>query len=239
MTRGLMPAACICLAWGLAGCAGFKPREAEIHPDVVESDGLYRSALVSYQVDAGGVSPSNAAGRQVSFQAPPPESQAPARRLSIQYPHPRGLAGLALAEVVIESAAPEPAAGGTSAWRRWIAAADRAARNTLPGVQWADGVEEAWALDIPRSDLDRVLARLAEAGYFHGRPGAGDEVELSATLDGASLNKRWGRVGELEALMERVRQEGQLVSYTRAPRRRSGGENAGPTVPYRELIESE
>ncbi|MEX2119507.1 MAG: hypothetical protein WD847_07920 [Pirellulales bacterium] len=238
MTRGPALAACICLASALAGCAGFKPREAEIHPDVVESDGLYRSALVSYQVDAGGVNPSNAAGYQVSFQAPPPVSQAPARRLSIQYPHPRGLAGLALAEVVFESAAPEPAADGTSAWRRWMAAADRVARNTLPGVQWADGVEEAWALDIPRSDLDRVLAGLFEAGYFNRRPGTTGEVDLSATVDGALLNQRWGRVDELDALIERVRQEGQLVSYTRAPRSRST-ESAGPTVPYRALIQSE
>jgi hypothetical protein len=119
-----------------------------------------------------------------------------------------------------------------------MAAADRVARNTLPGVQWADGVEEAWALDIPRSDLDRVLARLFEAGYFNRRPGTTGEVDLSATVDGASLNQRWGRVDELDALIERVRQEGQLVSYTRAPRSRST-EGAGPTVPYRALIETE
>jgi len=203
-----------------AGCVAVQPRAVRIDSTV----GMYQMATLTYRIDAGKLSESvnvaNITGRQVSYEQKPsgPYPDRSVVRLAVQYPHPDGHPGYALAEVVVEARKPPAINAGTKkpTWRRWADEAYQVlTQNGLPGVKLADGIYEAWALDVPRSDLDGVIGQLTQTGYFHlaGNPAPG--VNVSCRIDGQRMDKQWGHVPALDGLIERVRHEGQLVSYTR------------------------
>jgi hypothetical protein len=129
-----------------------------------------------------------------------------------------GKPGYALAEVVIEAKNPPVPTPPSKkpAWRRFADGVHEVlTQNNLPGVRLSDGINEAWSLDVPRSELENVIGRLSQTGYFRlaGNPNPG--VNVTCRIDGRAMDKQWGHVPELDALMERVRNEGHLVSYVR------------------------
>jgi hypothetical protein len=181
--------------------------------------GMYQGVTITYRLDSGQLSePLTVAridGHQVTQQSLPssPYPDHSVVRLSIRYPHPDGKAEYALAELVIETRAPPDSQAKKSTWQQWVDSFAATARDILPGVRLSDDVYEAWAMDIAKSDLDRVIAGMVQSGYFMNPAKASLGVELAARIDNFQANKRWSREPDLDILMERIRQEGQLVSY--------------------------
>ncbi|HVW36877.1 MAG TPA: hypothetical protein VHB99_06215 [Pirellulales bacterium] len=201
-----------------SGCESLNPRTVQIDA----ASGRFQSAQLTYQLDSVRLGqPAQTArveARQVSYQQPPrtPLTDASHARLSIQYPHPRGRAGYALAEVILESERRPEKAGSNAAksgFQKFVAGLTDAMNDILPGMVYGNGVQEAWALDVPKEDLDQLLGHLANSGYFQYGPPPSSGVEMFTRLDGKIIRKNWRQVPALDAFIERVRQEGKLVSY--------------------------
>ncbi|MGH7917830.1 MAG: hypothetical protein ACREQE_10200 [Candidatus Binataceae bacterium] len=155
------------------------------------------------------------AGQQVTQQRLPssPYPDQSVVRLSIRYPHPGGKSGFALAEMVVETRTPPNAKVKKAVWQQWSDSFAAAARDILPGVKLSDGVYEAWALDISKSDLDRVIQGMSLGGYFVNPSKQTLGVELAVRVDNFQAAKNWTREPDLDILLERIRRDGRLVSY--------------------------
>lgn len=200
-----------------AGCTTFQPRTVRID----SAAGMYSKVNLNYRVDTGQLSEplivSRIAGRRIRQQQIPssPYANRSVARLSIEYPHPEGKEGFALAEVVIETRAPRAGSQRRrSVWQQWSDGFADATRDLVPGLPMSDTVYEAWSMDLPRGELDRAIGGLSQGGFFVSPPRPAVGVDLAARIDGYQSTKRWTHVPELDTLLERVRQEGQLVSYT-------------------------
>jgi len=201
------------LGWwvlALGGCATISTPATQIST----SRARFETASITYRTDpvAAPVAPAPAAsGVQLASFVQPVPKPATAKSLTtllqIQYPHPAGRAGLARVELILGTATPQPASG-------WSAQLRRALRDTMPGIGNAEGIAEAWALDVPAGEIDRILAQLEEQGYFTAgadEPATG--AALTAKIDGNAFQRPWHRCEALEALSQRVRREGMLVSH--------------------------
>lgn len=202
----------LCVLLGFVGCKASGYKGPAIPYDSAAA--LYEQAQLTYVVDASKlqvpISVAQIEGQHVSYQQVPSAIQQGRTlgRVEIEYPHPRGKSGYALARVTIESKFASEGEKPSVASR-------------VPVVgQWIDPptqVEEVWELDIPRSDLDRVVAQLNQVRYFDRDTKAPGPVSIEAKLDGRALNKSWERVPELDELMVAVRGHGHLVAYQRTP----------------------
>lgn len=204
----------------LVGCKGGYTRPLV---PIDSAAGMYEKARVSYEVDAGEmqvpVSVAKIEGQLVSYQQVPSSLQAGETlgRLEIEYPHPRGLNGYALARVTVESSFAGKEGQTPSKTSK------------LPVVgAWTDPrtkTMEVWELDIPRSEFDRIVAALNQARYFDRSMDNPGPVSMAAKIDGNDVDKKWNRVAELDGLMVAVRGHGRLVTYNRTP---TTDEVAGP-----------
>ena len=237
---------------GFTGCANLMP------PHVARDAkaGFYETAGIEYRIDAGRngvpISLAKIEGRLVSYEAVAPQtiSEQSVGTLSIEYPHPRGREGYALARVVIESRSGAGAIGANllSSGREWTEKISSAAApwnwfgesagdqaSTQPGETPAADVahvHETWELDIPKSELDTVMGQLDRAGFFDGNATSGSAVELTTRLDRSMIRKRFDPLPELDRLMQVVRGQGRLVSYDRAPQdAQANVAQAGAAVP--------
>lgn len=199
--------------WLSVGCAN---RSQQMPLDA--SAGLYDRATLEYRLDAGRLnSPLAVArieGQLVSYDqlASPPVADHCIGTLKIQYPHPEGRLSAARVtlEVVAQAHASAAAAGANVTWwRRWLPGGSSPA--THPAAS------EVWQLDIPKGELDALVARLQGQGFFEAAAPAGSGVQLSLNLNAAHLSKPWTPVPELDTLMLRARSQGRLVNYTRDP----------------------
>ncbi|OYV71908.1 MAG: hypothetical protein B7Z74_06390 [Deltaproteobacteria bacterium 21-66-5] len=136
-------------------------------------------------------------------------------RLTINYPHPGHKPGYAAAKLVVETRAPLKAVAQTkkAVWEEWGDAIATTARDIVPGVKASDDLYEVWSLDISKRDLDRVIAAMMQSGYFVNPTKPAIGVALAAQVDTFAASKHWTHEPELDILMERVRPQGQLVSY--------------------------
>jgi hypothetical protein len=218
---GAVSLAAVLLA-GASGCESLNPRSVQIDA----ASGRFQAAQLTYQLDTGRLSqPIQTArieGQQVSYQQLPssPLADRSQARLSVQYPHPNGKAGFALAEVVIESdGRPERSSSGAgkSTFQRMVGSFKDTMNDILPGMVHDSGVREAWALDVSKEELDLLVGGLANSGYFQYGPAPTPGIEVFTRLDGKIIRKNWRQVPELDAFIERVRHEGKLVSYVRPP----------------------
>ncbi len=194
---------------GAGGCAAISTPETQISA----SRTRFESALIRYRTDPVSAEPSPVApatGVQLAvFTQPtsqPADARQPTRLLQIQYPSPAGRIGYARVELIIGSTI-------TKSDDKWPAQLRRVLRENMPGMNCAEGIAEAWALDVPASEIEQILERLEEQGYFSagGSPTAG--IFLSAKIDGSEFQRPWQCCDELEALSRRVRREGKLVSH--------------------------
>lgn len=211
----------LCAGLALAGCSPFTPRTLQI--DSVA--GSYQGVTLTYRVDGGQLSePLTVAridGQRVTQErlASSPYPDQSVVRLSLRYPHPSGKSGMALAEMVVETRTPPNAQAQSevkkAVWQQWGESFAAAARDLLPGMKMSDGVFEAWALDISKNDLDRVIQGMSLSGYFVNPAKQTVGVELAVRIDNFQAVKSWTREPELDILMRRVREEGRLVSYLR------------------------
>jgi hypothetical protein len=190
-----------------AGCTTLRPAETQLRP-VGNRAPSYDSATISYRLPSA--APQSAGEVQTVSYSSPPATPARTQILSIEYPHPAGKRGFALAEVIV---ARDPATVADNRSNDWLAGFRRMARDRMPGITYGEGIESAWALDVPIAEVDELIARLDAQGYFadKNRPTAG--AELSARINGLSFSKPWQSVPELNALVGQVRREGKLVSH--------------------------
>jgi hypothetical protein len=138
--------------------------------------------------------------------------------LRIEYPHPHGREGHALATAVFE-ASPDDAPSGISAlWSKVTGSSDD--EEPESGNAW---FRETWTLDVPRWQLDRVLGELEKSGFFRRSKTLGAKVEVSTQIDGVRFSKPFTSVAELDSLILSIRSRGRLVDGT--PRR--GGPDVG------------
>ncbi len=172
----------------------------------------YASAAITYRLQ-----PPPPAGGDVelaSYSTQPVASQtaAPSRTqiLSIEYPHPAGRRGYALAEVIVAREAASDAANRSGSW---LAAMRRVARDRMPGLTYAEGIQSAWALDVPIAEVDLLIRRLDAQGYFADSKAPLAGADLAARIDGRSFSKPWSSVPELNTLVRNVRRQGKLVSH--------------------------
>ncbi|HVA50566.1 MAG TPA: hypothetical protein VNH11_29745 [Pirellulales bacterium] len=201
----------------LAGCSVFQSHELRIDA----AAGMYKAASLDYRVDGGQLSEplmvARIAGQQVRHERMPsiPHPDCSVARLTIKYPHPGGKAGYAAAKLVVETRAPIKSVAQTkkAVWEEWGDALVTTARDIVPGVKASDDLYEIWSLDISKRDLDRVIAAMMQSGYFVNPTKPAIGVALAAQVDNFAASKNWTHEPELDILMERVRQQGQLVSY--------------------------
>ncbi len=188
----------------LAGCAAFRSGETQLRP-VSGKARSYDSAAISYRLSSP-VRPSGEI-QTVGYSQPAP---GPTQYLAIEYPHPAGHSGQALCEVIV---ARDAAADGEKKSDGWLSRMRRGTLDQLPGLTYAEGIESAWALDVPIDEIDQIIHRLDQQGYFSSTRRPPNGLELNARINGVPFSKTWPAVPELNALVLRVRKKGKLVSH--------------------------
>jgi hypothetical protein len=205
--------ACVCCAIAsVAGCAMLQSGESQLF----SRPSRYESASILYRVGPRNSNAAAASAALVSYQeragAEPPEPDRPTGRrttLAIRYPHPAGRAGYARVELIVETGAATPAPSSLG----WLDRVRRVARENLPGIALAPGIDEALGLDLPMAELDPLLLRLEQPAPAARPASASVNVSLVASINGAALPQRNMPVAELDRLTARVRREGSLISH--------------------------
>lgn len=178
----------------------------------------YDKAKLEYKIDAGKLNvPIELArieGQAVSYDhlgtMPLPDQAV--GTLTLEYPHPDKHVGFVKARLEIRSSNPESlqAANDSKRWWNVWSKSKRQAATDDP-----QAVVEVWEVDIPRTELDGVLAQLNRQGYFDKEVSGSGGVELDVKVGPRESTKRWQQVAELDALMLRARGQGRLVAYQR------------------------
>jgi hypothetical protein len=225
----------VSLVWCASGCARwpvyFGPdlRRPAVNPEATE---------IVYRLDASQlhvpVAVARVEGQLVSYNEVA-HSVLPDRTtgtLKIVYPCPDAPAGFARAEVQV-TADPLPAfteLDNSLAHNKWLG------RFAAPRKPVMEAVRETWALDLPKAELDQLLGALAKPGCVTvANPGemAGGNITTLFSTRRSSGDCR--PISELDALMRRVRNEGQLVAYTNPLSARGKMAGTPPSVvAYRE-----
>ena len=234
-----------------SGCAALRTPETQI----TAASGAYEAVHITYQQSAGQFPrPTEAASgvQHALFTVPVPATERTSgpvkvRTLSLQYPHPAGRVGFALAELIIEKSVAAdaasrqtPTSGGASEPAKsasWLSRFNDMLCENLPGVVFISGVEEAWALDISMAEVDSIVQALDAQGYFAdavpagavGFPAGGPM--LAARVNGLDIQRQWRSASELNQLVWRVRSEGKLVSHRRPVARLRAAEAPAPPAP--------
>ena len=184
-----LAAACV------VGCSALRPAETQLHPGGAKARS-YDSVAINYRMPRqtrarGDIQP-------VSYAATPGGCT---QYLSIAYPHPAGRPGKALVELIV---ARDPAELSGQSSGSWPAKFRRLLNDYLPGLAFAEGIESAWALDVPITEVDELVDQLDRQGYFSDskRPTTG--AELTARINGLAFSKPWPAVPELGAPRSRA-----------------------------------
>ncbi len=210
-----------------SGCNTSFPRVPwrQVRLDV--RSGLYDVAALTYRLDAGKLGQPldvlRVDGPRVSYEqvASSPLPDESIGTLSIVYPHPSGNNSVALARFVLDSA-PTESASTKASWNPW---SKKAADTEMPaGIAGSQPeVHETWELDISHQELDQTFKAITNAGFYQlDRPGP---ARLTVKMDGVEQSKDWSEIPALNLLVQRIRSQGQLVSYTRP--RGANGASAG------------
>ena len=198
----------------LTGCAGFGGGAATTA--AAPQSETYETVRINYRADSARLAalavPRSGAQLAGYDAGPPPCSLG---TLEIRYPHPRLGADWALVLATYEGGpeTPTTALESTSLIKRMWSGA----KEELPGLKGTHWSHEKWALDIPKWQLDRVVAQVRESGFFRTGHVAAPDIFLAAQVDGLGSRKNWKSFGELDSLLLRAREQGQLVAQTLPP----------------------
>jgi len=154
--------------------------------------------------------------------------------LEIKYPHPRGLSGMAQANVVIRrtSTSADDKPGFFARLTSWT----RKSEQTAPQPTYS----EVWSLDLPAWQVKAVVDKLRKDNFFQGSKVLNSAAYLGVDLNGKKFGKDYRAVPELDALILRVRREGRPLhqqsppAYSRPPhvyQQAPRGQAAGPVPP--------
>ncbi len=200
------------------GCSALQPRVAQVLPKMVASPSgqlaPLRSAALFYRRTAPASRGIVETASYVREENAPIEVQL----LAIRFPNPSGRRDTALAELVVL----DPQAKDNSTKKGWPVRLGGWLRDSMPGVAWGDGVKEAKALTLSVHEMQQVLAsceRTDEVQLLsnhsehngHAKTGA-VETQLFVDINGKTELQPGGRSDALDALIRRVRNQGQLIS---------------------------
>lgn len=146
-------------------------------------------------------------------------------RLTITYPHPDGTPSMARATLRLsggDEPVLRPVSGTADAAPTWMQRlhdpvelfADRP--EPPPATLTALHTDEIWILDIPRSEVDLLLADLSQSGFFssQARPDRGTYVDVQ--VDAGRTQKTWTPDSRLDEFVHRVYGQGRLSGFVAA-----------------------
>lgn len=195
------------------GCSTVKQREPASQPVA----GASNTVRLVYRTESGRLNALAVAAQppiQYVGYSPPRANPVPdftLATLEIKHPHPAGGEDWALVTVVFESSGDRAAAADLSSVWNKIAG--------LPSDAQPDGVNgkrfrEVWTTDIPRWQLEGVIAKLRQENFYK-RVKVFDAHALVATeIAGDRFAKDFKEIPELDTLILRIRGQGQLVGRT-------------------------
>lgn len=199
----------------LSGCSWLPKRPVPLDART----GFYQSASLTYRLDAGQLQQPLDVARvehqAVSYEqvASSPLPDQSIGTLEVTFPHPSGRPGVALVKFTLESK-PTKAQAAAKSWNPFKKKPTGPQPVTTLTTSQPE-VYEAWALDIASAESDQLFKLLANDGFYQNeRPGAVG-ASLSVKINGTEAQKNWNQLPELNALVQRVRREGQLVAYSR------------------------
>lgn len=133
--------------------------------------------------------------------------------LSLQYPHPEGLADTARATLRL-SAEPHRDSLSTlaqaSRWLGWNKSPEESAASGDTTAKPPLRDDEIWVLDIPKQQLDLLLTDLQQNGFFQAQTRSQSGTKLDVQLNWGRVQKEWSSEPRLDHFMSRVYREGRL-----------------------------
>jgi hypothetical protein len=202
--------------------------------------GFYQEASLTYRLDAGKLEQpldvTRIDGVTVSYEqvASSPLGDQSIGTLSIAYPHPAGRAGYALVKFSLESNPTKPKE--SKSWNPF----KKPAKDSWPPTALSSSqpeVHESWQLDIPSGESDQFFKIISSQGFYQTQKPNSVGAHLTVKINGKEVRKNWDQIAELNALVQRVRREGQLISYLRPGARTPGGyRRISSTRAYSQLL---
>lgn len=179
----------------------------------------YERANIVYELD-GTQRPLPLAGSEIKpaafeseEESPPTATEWAGATLSIQYPHPDGMADTARATLRL-SAEPQPhslsAGAQARRWLGWNKSLSANANSESSGPHPPTRDDEIWVLDIPKPQLDLLLTELQGNGFFQAQTRAESGTKLDVQLNWGRVQKEWSAEPRLDHFMARVYREGRL-----------------------------
>lgn len=195
-----------------AGCSNLPWRKVSLEAN----SGFYSDAALTYRLDAGllalPLDVVRVEGQRLSYEqvASSPLPEQSIGTLTLEYPHPTGKAGWALARFKLDSGR-EPQAETSKSWNP-LARKSKSKSDGITSTQ--PEVHETWELEIPASEAEAVFKMLTEVGFYAAdRTGAG--AHLTVKMNGRATAKDWNQLPALNLLVQRTRGQGRLVAYSR------------------------
>lgn len=203
------------LGWGC--CVSSGCQSAGQLPVTKQGQPSYDKAFVVYEMDAlqRPLPLTENAGQTSGPDALPPlltESTHWVRAaLSIQYPHPNGQLDLARATLRLSTLPEDEVRAVDQAGQHLgvdLLATKAFESSRSPAESSRD--DELWVLDLPRQQLDLLLADLQHEGFFLPQSRAQLGTKLEVQVDHSRLRKEWSPEPRLDQFVLRVYREGQL-----------------------------
>ena len=197
-----------------AGCAtvGAPWTRAETSPSAVAAPSE-ESISLSYRTDSDRLNLSGGllSGRIQAAAYQPggitPIPPVTTSKLRVYYPHPQGIPATALAVVSFEAQTAGETNGALAMWKKLTGGQNDAAGPIAP--------QEVWSMDFPKAELDAILAKLRRQNFFERSQVLGASTLLATDINGVKFGKEYLAVDELDALILRVRLQGQLIQGAR------------------------
>ncbi|WP_339747276.1 hypothetical protein [uncultured Rubinisphaera sp.] len=144
-------------------------------------------------------------------------------KIQILYPHPDGSLDKGLARLAVTRFCPslmDTDAQHTTARERLtnfisLAGGEEETGSIVQSNHNSRSAEEIWELDIPKEELDILIAELKHRGFFENQERPRGEATMNVVLDNTQVTKRWTNEPRLENLMLQVYNEGTLSAFGR------------------------
>jgi hypothetical protein len=183
----------------LTGCAIRTGNLPETAPSVESLE----SVAVRYRTDSDRLNLralrlSNGA-ELASFSVNSPLTGVTISTLELRYPHPTGRTDVAEARLLIQHLVDDSGIASQLS---------RLAGQSRDPAEAASQPIEVWTADIPKWQLDGVVAKLEKARFFERAKVLGAKSHLTVRRNGTAFGKEYRAVDELDALILFVHQQG-------------------------------
>jgi hypothetical protein len=130
--------------------------------------------------------------------------------LEIRSPHPHGMPEHAQAVLMCVPADADSPTGPAALWQ-WLVGGDGAEASRSPPANAAERVQ-AWVIDLPQEQFDRLLSRLREKNFYQRARSFRAQAYVATETGGRRFGREFEELPELDALIVRVHREGRLVA---------------------------